>query len=321
MTEKKFASHADLEQKKISFEKLSDNAYAYTAEGDPNTGVIIGDDSVMIIDATATPVMAQDVVRHVRQITDKPIKYVTLTHYHAVRVLGASGYKQHGLQDVIASKPTYELIVERGQQDMDSEIGRFPRLFNAVESVPGLTWPTVVVDGELTLWMGDLEVKIWHPGRGHTKGDTVVWLPQQKILFSGDLVEADAACYTGDAYLADWPATLDKLAALKPEKLIPGRGPALLNPDQVQRGLAYTRDFVSTLYGSAREAVAQGMDLAACMTHTRKAMDPKFGQVFIYEHCLPFDVTRAHDEASGIRDPRIWTAERDQQMWHALQAV
>ncbi|MBK9350647.1 MAG: MBL fold metallo-hydrolase [Sulfuritalea sp.] len=321
MSEKKFASHADLEQKKVSFEKLSDNAYAYTAEGDPNTGVIIGDDAVMIIDATATPVMAQDVVRHVRQITDKPIKYVTLTHYHAVRVLGASGYKQHGLQEVIASRPTYELIVERGQQDMDSEIGRFPRLFNAVESVPGLTWPSVVVDGELTLWMGNLEVKIWHPGRGHTKGDTVVWLPQQKILFSGDLVEADAACYTGDAYLADWPATLDKLAALKPEKLIPGRGPALMDPEQVQRGLAYTRDFVSTLYASAQEAVAQGMDLAACMAHTRKAMDPKFGQVFIYEHCLPFDVTRAHDEASGIRDPRIWTAERDQQMWHALQAV
>jgi glyoxylase-like metal-dependent hydrolase (beta-lactamase superfamily II) len=281
--------------------------------------VIIGDDSVMIIDATATPVMAQDVVRHVREITDKPIKYVTLTHYHAVRVLGASGYKQHGLQEVIASKPTYELIVERGQQDMDSEIGRFPRLFNAVESVPGLTWPTVVVDGELTLWMGDLEVKIWHPGRGHTKGDTVVWLPQQKILFSGDLVEADAACYTGDAYLADWPATLDKLAALKPEKLIPGRGPALLNPEQVQRGLAYTRDFVSTLYGSAKEAVAQGMDLAACMTHTRKAMDPKFGQVFIYEHCLPFDVSRAYDEASGIAHPRIWTAERDIEMWRSLQ--
>jgi glyoxylase-like metal-dependent hydrolase (beta-lactamase superfamily II) len=238
-----------------------------------------------------------------------------------VRVLGASGYKKEGLQDIIASKQTRELIVERGQQDMDSEIGRFPRLFNAVESVPGLTWPTVVFDKELTLWMGDLEVKIMHLGRGHTKGDTVVWLPQQKILFSGDLVEADAACYTGDAYLADWPATLDALAALKPEKMIPGRGPALMNPERVQQGLAYTRDFVSTLYSSAQEAVAQGMNLAACMAHTRKNMDPKFGSVFIYEHCLPFDVTRAHDEASGIRDPRIWTAQRDQEMWHALQAV
>ena len=102
-------------------------------------------------------------------------------------------------------------------------------------------------------------------------------------------------------------------------KLVPGRGAALLTPDAVKKGLAYTRDFVSTLYTSAQEAVAQGMDLNATMKHTRKAMDPKFAQVFIYEHCLPFDVTRAHDEASGVRDPRIWTAKRDQEMWHELQ--
>ncbi len=319
MTEKKFASQADLEEKKVSWDKLSDNAYAYTAEGDPNTGVIIGDDSVMIIDATATPVAAQSVIAKVREITDKPIKYVVLTHYHAVRVLGASGYRSEGLEQIIASRDTYDLIVERGQQDMDSEIGRFPRLFQAVESVPGLTWPTMTFEGEMALWMGGLEVRIKQVGRGHTKGDTIVYLPSQNICFSGDLVEADAACYTGDAYLADWPQTLDNLAAMKFDKLVPGRGPALLTPADVEKGLAYTRDFVSTLYASAQEAVAQGMDLKATMAHTRKAMDPKFGHVFIYEHCLPFDVTRAHDEASGIRDPRIWTAERDQQMWHALQ--
>ena len=242
-----------------------------------------------------------------------------LTHYHAVRVLGASGYKSEGLEQIIASQDTYDLIVERGQQDMDSEIGRFPRLFQAVESVPGLTWPTMTFTGEMTVWLGKLEVKIKQIGRGHTKGDTIVYLPQQNICFSGDLVEADAACYTGDAYLADWPATLDALAAMNFDKLVPGRGAALLTPDAVKKGLAYTRDFVSTLYTSAQEAVAQGMDLNATMKHTRKAMDPKFAQVFIYEHCLPFDVTRAHDEASGVRDPRIWTAERDQEMWHELQ--
>ena len=319
MTDKKFASQADLEEKKISWEKLSDNAYAYTAEGDPNTGVIIGDDGCMIIDATATPVAAQGVIAKIREITDKPIKYVVLTHYHAVRVLGASGYKTEGLEQIIASRDTYDLIVERGQQDMDSEIGRFPRLFQAVESVPGLTWPTMTFEGEMALWLGKLEVRIKQVGRGHTKGDAIVYIPSQNICFSGDLVEADAACYTGDAYLADCPQTLDNLAAMKFDKLIPGRGPALMTPADVQKGLAYTRDFVSTLYKSAQEAVAQGMDLNATMKHTRQAMDPKFGHVFIYEHCLPFDVTRAHDEASGIRDPRIWTAERDQQMWHALQ--
>jgi glyoxylase-like metal-dependent hydrolase (beta-lactamase superfamily II) len=320
MSTKQFASQADLEAKKITFTRLSDRAYAYTAEGDPNTGVIIGDDAVMIVDATATPVMAADVIRYVRQVTDKPIKYVVLSHYHAVRVLGASGYRNEGLQQVIASEDTYDLIVERGQQDMDSEIGRFPRLFQAVESVPGLTWPTLTFKGEMRLWLGKLEVQIKQLGRGHTKGDTVVWLPAEKILYSGDLVEYDAACYTGDAYLADWPATLERVAALGPEMLVPGRGPALIDRRQVQAGIAYTKDFVSTLYGSAQEAVRRGLDLKGTMAYARSQMDPKFGQVFIYEHCLPFDITRAHDEASGIRDPRIWTAERDQQMWHALQA-
>lgn len=316
---KQFASVADLEKKPVSFIQLSEHCWAFTADGDPNTGVIIGDDSVMIIDATATPVAAQDVVRKVREITDKPVKYVVLTHYHAVRVLGASGYKDHGLEQVIASQGTYDLIVERGQQDMDSEISRFPRLFQSVESIPGLTWPTIVFNEEMTLMMGDLKVKIMHPGRGHTKGDTVVWVESEKVLFSGDLVEYEAACYTGDAYLSNWPTTLDAIAALNPEKVVPGRGPALENAEQIQDGFNYTKNFVTALFDSAKKAVAQDLDLKGAMALAREAMDPDFGHVFIYEHCLPFDVTRANDEARGIVDPQIWTAERDQEMWHGLQ--
>ena len=318
---KQFASVADLEVKKTTFEQLSAHCWAYTAEGDPNTGVIIGDDAVLICDALATPVMAQNLIAEIRKVTDKPIKYVVLSHYHAVRVLGASGYKAEGMQEIIASQGTYEMIVERGQQDMMSEYERFPRLFQNFESIPGLTWPTLVFKDEMTLWMGkDLEVKVMHVGPGHTKGDTIVWVPSEKVLFSGDLVEADAACYTGDAQLEEWPATLDALSALGADKVVPGRGPALIGAARVAEGLAYTRDFVTTLLNSAKEAVAQGMNLKQAMAHTRKAMDPKFGHVFIYEHCLPFDVTRAVDEASGIKHPRIWTAERDKEMWHGLQA-
>ena len=321
MTDKKFASVADLEAKKTTFAQLSEHCWAYTAEGDPNTGVIIGDDAVLICDALATPVMAQSLIAEIRKVTDKPIKYVVLSHYHAVRVLGASGYKAEGMQEIIASQGTYEMIVERGQQDMMSEYERFPRLFENFESVPGLTWRTLVFKDAMTLWMGNnLEVRIMHPGAGHTKGDTIVWVPSEKVVFSGDLVEADAACYTGDAQLEEWPATLDALAALEPEKLVPGRGPALIGTARVAEGLAYTRDFVTTLLAAAREAVAAGMNLKQAMAHARQFMDPKFGQVFIYEHCLPFDVTRAYDEASGIKHPRIWTAERDKEMWHGLQA-
>jgi glyoxylase-like metal-dependent hydrolase (beta-lactamase superfamily II) len=130
---KTFASQADLEEKKISFTKLSDHAWAYTAEGDPNTGIVVGDDAVLVADTQATPAMAADVIRRIREVTDKPIKYVVLTHYHAVRVLGASAYRP---EQIIASQDTYDLIVERGEADKASEIGRFPRLFRDVESCP-----------------------------------------------------------------------------------------------------------------------------------------------------------------------------------------
>ena len=314
--EKKFASQADLEEKKISFDKLSDHAYAYTAEGDPNTGVVIGDDSVMVIDAQATPVMAQDVIRHIRTVTDKPIQYVTLTHYHAVRVLGASGYRP---QHVIASRETYDLIVERGEADMKSEIERFPRLFRAVESVPGLTWPTIVFEQRLTLWMGTLQVEIMQLGRGHTKGDTVVWLPQEKILFSGDLVEFNATPYTGDAYLTDWPRTLDAVAALGAEKLVPGRGASLQTPVEVKAGLDGTRAFVTAMFESVKSGAKAGRDLRAVYRETYEKLKPQFGHWVIFDHCLPFDVSRAYDEATGYVDPRIWTAQRDKEMWESLE--
>ena len=316
MSTKAFASHADLELKQVTFSQLSEHAWAYTAEGDPNTGIIISDDSVMVIDAQATPVMAQDVIRRIREVTDKPIRYVLLTHYHAVRVMGASAYKA---QQIIASQGTYELIVERGEADFKSEVERFPRLFNAVESVPGLTWPTLVFNDAMTLYMGKLEVNIMHLGRGHTKGDTVAWLSQEKVLFSGDLVEYAATPYTGDAYLTDWPATLDAIAALKPEALVPGRGAALKGAQQVKEGLDGTREFVTEMFDAVKQGAKQNQPLRKIYEDTYAKLKPQFGDWVIFDHCLPFDVSRAYDEATGHKHPRIWTAQRDKEMWEALQ--
>ena len=314
--EKKFASQADLAEKKISFVRLGEGAYAYTAEGDPNTGIVIGDDGVMVIDTQATPVMAQDVIRRIREVTDKPITHVVLSHYHAVRVLGASAY---GARSIIASQATRDLIVERGAADMQSEIDRFPRLFRAVESIPGLTWPNIVFKDELTVWMGELEVKILHLGRGHTKGDTVVWLPKEKVLFSGDLVEYAATPYTGDAYLRDWPKTLDRLRELKPHKLVPGRGDALVTPEQVEAGLRGTQDFVTQMFESVRGGAQTGKPLKDVYRETYAKLKPRFGAWVIFDHCMPFDVSRAYDEATRYPDPRIWTAQRDKEMWQALE--
>jgi glyoxylase-like metal-dependent hydrolase (beta-lactamase superfamily II) len=311
-----FASTGDLADQPITFDAIGPDLYAFTAEGDPNSGVIVGDDGVMVIDAQATPVMARQVIDRVAEITDKPIKYVLLTHYHAVRVLGASAYAG---AEILASEATRALIVERGKADMDSEIGRFPRLFRAVESIPGLTWPSVTFPDQMSVWLGRREVRIMHIGRGHTAGDVVAFVPDANVVFSGDLVEYHSACYCGDAHFTDWPATLDRLAEFSAKALLPGRGAALKTPKQVADGIALTEDFLTTLYGTVTESVSKGRSLKETYDAARRVMDPKFSSFAIYEHCMPFNVSRAYDEAKGISHPVIWTAERDRAMWAALR--
>jgi glyoxylase-like metal-dependent hydrolase (beta-lactamase superfamily II) len=317
MSDKKaFASTGDLAEKQVSFSEIGPGLFAYTAQGDPNSGIIVGDDGCIVVDAQATPAMARDVVARVAQVTDKPIKYVVLSHYQAVRVLGASAY---GAQGIIASDETYRLIQERGQQDWDSEYGRFPRLFRDAESIPGLTWPTLTFDTAMTVFLGKRRVDIMAIGAGHTSGDIVAFVPDAQVMFSGDLVEYHSACYCGDAHLREWPQTLDTIRDFDPRALVPGRGDALVGQATVREAIAMTRDFVQTLYGAAEMSVAKGRSLQETFQATREVMDPKFSAFAIYEHCQPFNVSRAYDEASGIDDPVIWTAERDREMWAALQ--
>jgi len=311
-----FASTSDLADKTITFQEIGRGLYAFTAEGDPNSGVIIGDDGVIVVDAQATPVMARLVIERVRRVTDKPIKYLVLSHYHAVRVLGASAY---AAQQVLASDACRAMIAERGKEDWDSEFGRFPRLFRAAESIPGLTWPSLTFDRRLTLYLGKRRVELSHIGRAHTAGDIVVYVPDANVLFSGDIVEYQSACYCGDAHFTDWPTTLSRLDAVKAEALVPGRGDALVGATRVAEAVALTRDFLTDTYQPVKRGVARGASLKECFDEATAAMRPKYASWPIFEHCQPFNVARAYDEAQGIDTPKIWTAERDRAMWSQLQ--
>jgi len=316
MTGKAFASTDDSAAKKIAFDQLGPGLHAFSAEGDPSSGIIVGDDGVMVVDAQPTPVMANELIARVARVTDKPIKYVLLSHYHASRALGASAYKD---ATILASDTTRGLIAERGKQDMECEIGRFPRLFGAAETIPGLTWPTLTFPDEMSVWLGRREVRIIHIGRGHTAGDVIAVVPDAGVVFAGDLVEYNTANYCGDAHFNDWPATLDHLAELQANAMVPGRGVPLTTPQAVAEAIGLTADFITTLYGSVQESVAKGRSLKDAFDFVRLAMDPKFKTFWLYEHRLPFNVARAYDEARGIEWPVIWNAERDREMWAALQ--
>ncbi|XWN29180.1 MAG: MBL fold metallo-hydrolase [Devosia sp.] len=314
---KVFASQADMAEKTISFTEVGEGLWAFTAEGDPNSGVIIGDDAVMIVEAQATPRLARKVIEKVREVTDKPITHLVLTHYHAVRVLGASAY---GADQVIMSDAARAMVVERGQEDWESEFDRFPRLFEGHEEIPGLTWPTTTFTGRMSVYLGKRRVDLMQVGRAHTAGDIVIHVPDQNVMFTGDIVEYHSACYCGDGHFHDWPVTLKAIEAFDLDAIAPGRGDALVGRDKVNAALTSTADFVRSTYRPAARVALAGGTLKEAWEAVREACDAKFGDYAIYEHCLPFNVARAFDEARGIDTPRIWTAARDKAMWDALQS-
>lgn len=316
---KPFASSADLDEKVETVEVLGEGVYALTAEGDPNVGAIEGEDFLVCFDVRATPAAAREWLAKLREHTDKPVRHVVLSHYHAVRVLGASAF---GAEEIIAHESTRRLIDERGQEDWQSEFGRMPRLFKQPEEIPGLTHPTITFADELWIPLGgnrgDLILR-WC-GRGHTEGDVVAWLPEQGVLFAGDLVESHAALYTGDGFHRDWAThTLDAVASFRAEALVGGRGAVARGRDAVDAAVAQTRHFLEVLMGQVTQAHRGGGTLKDAFDAAHAALVDEYGRWPIFEHSLPFDVSRFWDELNGIERPVIWTAERDREVWDQLQ--
>ncbi|WP_020656774.1 MBL fold metallo-hydrolase [Massilia niastensis] len=313
-----FASASDTKEQRPQVVELGRDVYGYISEFDPNCGFIVGSDSVVVIDTRPTPKMARAFIEDIRQVTDKPVKTVFLTHYHAVRVMGASAFEG---ATVIASTGTRDWIVTRGQADFESEVDRFPRLFQAVEEVPGLTKPHLSFDGTMSMWLGERELRFQHFGRGHSQGDAIAWLPGEGIVFSGDLVENHCGVYAGDAYIGEWMGILDVLKTLEPRVLVPGRGAAVFDATSAAAAIDLTRAFLQALLDSVQDAMNRGADLRGCYEAALAVMQPRFGNWPVFQHVLPFDVARAYDELSGITDPRVWTAERDKELWAALKSA
>jgi glyoxylase-like metal-dependent hydrolase (beta-lactamase superfamily II) len=315
---KPFASSADLAEKQATLERLEDGVYAYTAEGDPNVGCIVGTDAILAIEARATPQMARrwiEVIR--RDVSDLPFGDLVLTHYHAVRTLGASAF---GARRIVAHSETRRLIDERGMADWASEQGRMPRLFAGADTIPGLTHPTDTFDDAMVLDLGNRQVELRHLGRGHTSGDIVVWLPAERILFAGDLVEAEAAPYMGDSYPGAWSGpTLDAVAELGATQLVGGRGP-VVRGEQVATAIADTRAFLRTTLEETRAVRDAGGTLRDAFARVHARLAPRYAGLPIFDHTMPFNVQRTWDELDGIEHPRIWTAERDRLVWDALQS-
>jgi glyoxylase-like metal-dependent hydrolase (beta-lactamase superfamily II) len=296
-----FASATDTADQKAKLVEFATDVYGYVSDFDPNVGLIVGDEACLVIDTRATPRMAREFLADISNVTSKPVRYVFLTHYHAVRVLGASAYNG---AEIISSRDTLEMIRTTGQFDFEVEVRRFPRLFKGLEEIPGLTIPNVTFGREMSL--------------GHTAGDSICWLPGDRVLFTGDLLEQRATPYTGEGFLSDWIVRLDELDQLDAKVAMPGRGAALTGTKVVKASIAEMKGFLVALRNVVGSSVEQGFDLLKTYKRSVSELKPRYGDWAIFGHALPFDVARAYDEARGIDKPIPWTAERDQEVWKAL---
>lgn len=300
------------------FEELGRGCYAYSSDGCSNTGVIVGDRGVLIVDAQATPEHAERVLEKVRTVTDKPVKQVVLTHFHADSSLGAEAFDAG---DVVASDLTRRMMDTRGAEEILVARERVPDLFEGLPATTTISLPSLTIASSMSIDLGGIDIRLMHLGRGHTTGDLVVWVPGSAVMFTGDLVQTSAIPYCGDAHLSDWTRALDRITAFRPTTLMPGRGKSAFGATAVAKAIETTRDFVTTLRDAAAACVEQNLGLKDTFAAVNDALAPQFGSKTDYELNLPINVARAYDEALGLDQPQIWTRERCADLKDALAGI
>ncbi|WP_422039130.1 MBL fold metallo-hydrolase [Roseibium sp.] len=300
------------------FEELGRGCYAYSADGCSNTGVIVGERGVLIIDAQATPEHAERVLEKVRGVTDKPVKQVVLTHFHADSSLGANSFEAG---EIVASDLTRRMMDTRGAEEILVARERMPDLFEALPATTTISLPSLTIASSMSIDLGGIDVRLMHLGRGHTTGDLVVWVPGSAVMFTGDLVQTSAIPYCGDAHLGDWTRALDRIAAFRPTTLMPGRGRVAIGATAVAQAIETTRDFVTTLRDAAAACVEQNLGLKDTFAAVNDALASQFASKTDFELNLPINVARAYDEALGLDQPQIWTRERCADLKDALAGI
>ena len=312
------------------FQKVAEGIFYATTSGTMNTGsnspVIVTANEALIIDSSITPAAARALAQDLKAVTDKPIRYVVDSHYHYDHAFGNQVFDRDAqvighrntlirmpgsmeqytylnsvrpipervktLKERIAKEadPQEKLTLER---QMASSLAYLEQIKETRVTIPNLTF-----DDSITLHRGGREIQIRYLGRGHTDTDVVVFLPKERIVASGDLMESIIS-YMGDSYPEDWIATLERLKALDFDTVMPGHGVVFQGKTKITAFQQYLRDVIAQVNGfrkqglSAEDAAARvdvtkhssefpqirgvGIDAAAVRRLYRLAQDPNAG--------------------------------------------
>lgn len=276
------------------FTKVTDTIYGAVATGSlvtgSNSGVIINDKEVLVVDSHITPSSARALVSEIQTLTDKPVRYVVNTHFHFDHAHGNQIFQDDVL--VIGHEFTREKLAgdPLNEPSFKSFTGSVPAQVEAlraqaaaevdpikkkdleerldVQAAYSLALkeirpraPNVTIRDKMTLFRGGREIQILFFGRGHTGGDVVVFLPKEKVLFSGDLFIGGPG-FMGDGYLDEWIATLDELKKLDFETVVPGHGEVIVGGAVAKERIVFVQAYLRDLWTQANDLKRQGVSAA-----------------------------------------------------------
>jgi glyoxylase-like metal-dependent hydrolase (beta-lactamase superfamily II) len=226
------------------------------SEGRPNAGFVITSAGVVVIDALASPEQGRGFVRAIRRVTAQPIKWLVLTHHHPDHHFGGVVFRRLGAK-VLAHPDRRVLASEAGEDALIADWVRVVGL-DAMRGFEFADQPDRPVADTDTLRLGEHELVIAHPGAAHSAGDLMIWLPNERVLFAGDILVEDGVTMIVDGSSGALLEALASIDSLAPSTLVPGHGAIPRRPQEL---VARTRSYITGLRGEMRAAIEGEMPM------------------------------------------------------------
>jgi glyoxylase-like metal-dependent hydrolase (beta-lactamase superfamily II) len=215
-----------------------------------NAGFVVTADGVVVVDALGAPALGEEMLKAIRKVTDKPIRRVIVTHYHADHVYGLQPLKKAGAE-IWAHRKGEEYFTSGLADERLAQRRR--DLSPWVDGTTRVQKPDLWIEGDTDFRMGGLTFRIVYADGAHSPEDVMVYVVEDRLLFAGDLLFAGRVPFVGTADSKGWLKAMDKMIALKPAVVVPGHGPASRD---VERDLVLTRDYLAYLRETMGKAVA-----------------------------------------------------------------
>ena len=250
--------------------EVASGIYARLHENLTNAGIIVGDEGVLIIDSLRMPSFARDLISDVKLITDKPVKYVIDTHAHWDHSWGNEEFPD---ATIIGHQNCYvEMMDDKWNEQWRSKIVTGDDPWADEAKIVNITPPNLTFDSSMSLYIGGRQLELLYFGKAHTSGDVFIHIPDEKLLFTGDVIQDRRVPYLGDSYPAEWPETDDKISELPIDIFVSGHGPNGTHDDLLE-----AKSFIHDLVDSSKEAIQEGRNTEQATESVIGSLTDRYG--------------------------------------------